>query len=55
MSYDVLQTRDVKLKLFRNWFLNFRNRLLTDDGIDSRQSWVAWAGGNTLYILVLLA
>ena len=40
----VTTTRDVKLALFRNRSLNFYNRLLTDDRIDSRQSWhtVRW-------------
>jgi len=30
--------RDVKLELFHNRSLNFHNRLLTDDRIDSRHS-----------------
>jgi len=43
-----LSSMNVKLKLFHNRFLNFHNRLLTDDRIDSRQS---WAGPNLRFKL----
>ena len=38
---DSLCEKDVKLELFCNRSLNFQNQLLTDDRIDSRQSWHA--------------